>query len=72
MVPMIMAPVAPSGWPIAMAPPLTLSFSSGMLMSFWNFSTTDGEGLVHLEQVDVVDRQAGPVERLAAWPASGR
>src|SRR6202011_5828925 len=30
MVPVIMAPVAPRGWPIAMAPPLTLSFSSGM------------------------------------------
>src|SRR6185437_13794776 len=41
MVPVIMAPVAPSGWPIAMAPPLTLSFSSGMFRSFWNFSTTD-------------------------------
>ena len=41
MVPVIMAPVAPSGWPIAIAPPLTLSFSSGMFRSFWNFSTTE-------------------------------
>ncbi|SHX20023.1 Uncharacterised protein [Mycobacteroides abscessus subsp. abscessus] len=43
MVPVIMAPVAPSGWPIAMAPPLTLSFSSGMLRSFWNFRTTEAK-----------------------------
>src|SRR3984893_17097830 len=43
MVPAIIAPVAPSGWPIAMAPPLTFSFSSGMSRSFWNFSTTDAK-----------------------------
>src|SRR5271154_2781938 len=43
MVPAIIAPVAPSGCPIAMAPPLTLSFSSGMLRSFWNFSTTEAK-----------------------------
>src|SRR6201991_3379580 len=30
-----------AGAAIEMAPPLTLSFSSGMLRSFWNFSTTD-------------------------------
>src|SRR5699024_9729618 len=33
--PVIMAPVAPSGWPMAMAPPLTLSFSSGMPSFCW-------------------------------------
>src|SRR5437764_994136 len=30
-VPKIIAPVAPSGWPIAIAPPATLIFSCGML-----------------------------------------
>src|SRR6185369_4062402 len=40
-VPKIIAPVAPSGWPMAMAPPHTLSFSSGIFRSFWYLSTTD-------------------------------
>src|SRR5699024_2007504 len=42
-VPVIIAPVAPRGWPMAIAPPLTLSFSSGMSMSFWNRSTTEAK-----------------------------
>ncbi len=39
-VPVIIAPVAPSGWPSAIAPPLTLTFSCGTPVSFMNFMTT--------------------------------
>src|SRR5204862_3708630 len=39
-VPRIMPPVAPSGWPIAIAPPLTLTFSMSRPMSLTNRSTT--------------------------------
>ena len=37
---MIMAPVAPSGWPMAMDPPFTLTFSSGTPISLMNFIGT--------------------------------
>src|SRR5690606_37126794 len=33
-VPVIIAPVAPSGWPIAIAPPQTLTLSCGILSCF--------------------------------------
>src|SRR5690606_38162518 len=39
-VPRIIAPVAPSGWPIAVAPPLTLVISSVMPMSRMNRMAT--------------------------------
>src|SRR6266496_6228467 len=39
-VPRIIAPVAPSGWPSAIAPPLTFTFSCGTSRSRRNFSTT--------------------------------
>ena len=56
---MSMAPVAPMGWPRAMAPPFTLTFSGSTVVSRKNRSTTDGERLVDLEQVDVVEGHAG-------------
>src|SRR5207248_1514484 len=40
-VPTSIAPVAPSGWPIAIAPPLTLTFSSGRRRSLIHLSTTE-------------------------------
>ena len=39
-VPRIMPPVAPSGWPMAIAPPLTLTFSMSRSMSLTKRSTT--------------------------------
>ena len=52
------APVAPSGWPSAMAPPLTLTLAevgAGLLLPGQH---DRGEGLVDLDQVDVVERHA--------------
>jgi hypothetical protein len=40
-VPISMPPVAPMGWPRAMAPPSTLTTSWETSRSFMNFSTTD-------------------------------
>ncbi len=54
-VPRIIAPVAPSGWPIAMAPPLTLTFSCGHAQFAHEPERNGGERLVDLEEVDVVE-----------------
>ena len=64
-VPTSSEPVAPMGWPSAMAPPLTLIFSRSMSRSRMYFSGHDGEGLVDLEQVDVAQRHARLGEDLA-------
>ena len=58
-----MAPVAPSGWPIAIAPPLTLSFSLGMPRSFWNFSTTEAKASLSSNR-SMSSTASGAVERL--------
>ena len=62
-VPRIIAPVAPSGWPSAIAPPLTLTFSCGTSSVLHELHDDGGEGLVDLEQVDVVEGRGRP------WPA---
>ena len=59
---MIRAPVAPIGWPRAMPPPLTLVFSCGTSSLRIQASTTGANASLHPEEVDVVDRQAGPVQ----------
>ena len=60
------APLAPSGCPSAIAPPfgLTCSASSGSPARAAPQGLR-GEGLVELDDVDVVDLQPGPVEQLA-------
>ena len=57
--------VEPTGWPIARAPPLTLIFSSRDVVHALPRQHDRGEGLVALEQVDVVDGHAGLLEHLA-------
>ena len=64
-------PEEPKGWPIATAPPLGLSFSSGTSKpSSWpgqlaqHAERLGGEGLVHLPHVDLPGREAGARERL--------
>ena len=57
--------MAPSGWPSAMAPPLTLTRLVRHVQVAQELQHDRGEGLVHLEQVDVVDGQAGLGQRLA-------
>ena len=64
--PRIIAPVAPSGWPIAIAPPLTLTLSCGDAEVLHEPHHHRRERLVHLEQVDVVDRQPGLASALRA------
>ena len=68
------APVMPKGWPSAIAPPCGLSRSS-------NGSMPDAarrrdhlrrEGLIDLDDVDVVDGHPGALERLPATPRSDR
>ena len=57
------APEAPSGWPMAIAPPRTLTFG------FVEFEHADageglgGEGFVELDEVDVGELEAGALER---------
>jgi hypothetical protein len=53
----------PKGWPTAIAPPLTFSFSSGM-PGPGGGDHLGGERLVDLEEVDVVDGQAGAAQGL--------
>ena len=56
---MSIAPVAPIGWPSAIAPPLTLHLSQSAPVSLQELEHDGGERLVDLDQVDVVDRHAG-------------
>ena len=58
-------PVMPSGWPSAIAPPLTLTRSRSSPSSFSTDEILRRERLVDLDQIDVVQRQAGPLEHLA-------
>ena len=53
------APVPPSGWPRAMAPPLGLTLARSTSSSFCPGEHDRGERLVDLGDVDVVHRQAG-------------
>ena len=67
------APVMPNGWPTAIAPPLTLSLSIGMPSALAEPQRLHREGLVDLEQVDVVDAPCPALrERLPGSPRPGR
>ena len=57
------APDAPSGWPMAIAPPRTLTFDSSICEHPDAGHRLGGKGLVELDQVDVVKCQAGALER---------
>jgi hypothetical protein len=59
-----MAPVAPSGWPRAIAPPLTLTRSGSIRAARMVWSGHAGEGLVDLPQVDVGGGHAGLLQAL--------
>jgi hypothetical protein len=52
------APEAPSGWPRAMAPPLTLVFSSARPSSFSHREELRRERLVHVEQIHVAEGES--------------
>ena len=54
-----MPPVAPSGWPSAIAPPLTFTFVRVHAEVAHRLQRDRGEGLVDLDEVDVGDRHAG-------------
>ena len=64
-VPTSSEPVAPIGWPSAMAPPLTLILLAVDVEVADELLRDDGEGLVDLEQVDVAQRHARLGEHLA-------
>ena len=59
------APDAPIGWPSAIAPPLTLTLSGVPAEILVDRAGLRGEGLVGLDQVEVVDRPAGLLQRHA-------
>ena len=59
------APEAPIGWPIAIAPPLTLTLAVSQPRSLLTAQRLGGEGLVGLDQVEVADLPAGALQRLA-------
>ena len=58
------APVEPSGWPSAIAPPFTLTRSVSAPSSLLPGADDRRERLVHLEEVDVVDRHPVALEDL--------
>ena len=73
------APVAPNGWPIAIEPPITLSLArstspTGCEKPARSAHSRDSkprrfdkhlrrERLVHLDEIDVLEREAGALER---------
>ena len=61
----IRAPEQPSGWPIAMAPPLTFTRSGSSFSSRRHRHRLRRERLVHLDQVEVLEPPARPAEHLA-------
>ena len=63
-VPKIIAPVAPSGWPSAIAPPLTLIFELIDVEGLDVAQHHRRESFVQLEQVDVRFLHAGAFEQL--------
>ena len=56
---MMRAPEQPTGWPMEMAPPLTLTLLMSKLQLTRDGDGLRGEGLVGLNEVDVVDGHAG-------------
>ena len=61
----IRAPLAPIGWPSAIAPPLTLTFDPVEAERTAVGERLGGERLVDLDQVERLDRQLDPVEQAA-------
>ena len=63
-VPRIRPPEAPSGWPIAIAPPLALTISGSTCPGVDAGQRLHREGLVELDRADVGPADAGPGQRL--------
>ena len=59
------APVQPSGWPSAIAPPLTLTFVRIEVERLHAGERLRGKRLVQLDQIDLIERQAGLFQHLA-------
>ena len=59
------APVEPSGWPSAIAPPLTFTRSMSGSSSRCHASTTGANASLTSNEVDVADRHAVALEQLA-------
>ena len=68
---MMRAPEAPIGWPSAQAPPCTLTLSCGRPRSRMRRHRDDREGLVDLEQIDVVRRASRPCRAACGSPPTG-
>ena len=69
---MSLAPVQPSGWPSAIAPPLTFSRSGSIGSSRRQAMHLRGERLVQLDEIDLVEREPGELQRLADRRAPDR
>jgi hypothetical protein len=61
----MIAPVAAIGWPSAIAPPFGLTFARSSSRSWQTARDWAANALVELDDIDVVERLAGPLERLA-------
>ena len=66
------APVAPIGWPSAIAPPFTFRRSSGQVELAVAGQHLGREGLVELDQVVVAGREAVALAQARAPPAPDR
>ena len=68
----ILAPEQPSGWPIAIAPPLTLTVSGSSLSSSMHGDCLGRERLVDLGQLQVVDAASRLGRAPWSWRGPGR
>ena len=59
------APEAPIGWPIAIAPPLTLTLAGIPAQVLVHRQRLRGERLIGFDQVQVIDLPSGPRQHLA-------
>ena len=55
----------PSGWPSAIAPPLTFSRSGSIGSSLQAGEHLRGERFVQLDEIDLIERQPGELQHLA-------
>ena len=65
------APVAPTGWPSAMAPPFGLTLRRIEAEPAADRQRLRGEGLVRLDHVEVLDRQAEPLAAACCTAGTG-
>ena len=60
----MIAPVAPTGWPSAIAPPFGLTFAGSRPRPLFTAKSLCREGVVAFDDIEIADRHAGPFQQV--------